>query len=126
GEMLHEVLSALRNCGRSNDPSPTPADFHALISNTRAQGLSAILQWRNVNEEALQEFPAATHALVRAITELLNNAKKYAAKSEVVISLEKSDDAIVLLSENETVERPGDDAQRLGTGHGLLGIQERV
>ena len=126
GEMLHEVLSALRRSDRSTAPSPTPADIHTLISKARSDGLSATLEWSNVNEEALQEFPATTHALVRAITELLNNAKKYAAKSELVICLEKSDGAIVLLSENETVERPSDDAPPLGTGHGLLGIQERV
>jgi len=124
--MLHEVLSALRRSDRSTAPSPTPADIHTLISKARSDGLSATLEWRNVNEEALQEFPATTHALVRAIAELLNNAKKYAAKSELVICLEKSDGAIVLLSENETVERPSDDAPPLGTGHGLLGIQERV
>lgn len=126
GEMLHEVLCALRSSDRSTAPTPTPADIPALISQARAEGLAATVEWTNVNEEALQEFPATTHALVRATTELLNNAKKYAADSTLLVSLKKSDDSIVLLSENKIIECPGEQAQRLGTGHGLLGIQERV
>lgn len=126
GEMLHEVLTALRNFDRSTAPSPTPADIPALVSKARADGLAATLVWTNVGEELLEDFPATTHALVRAITELLNNAKKYAAHSAVTISIEKAGGTLILLSENETIERPSEHGQRLGTGHGLLGIQERV
>lgn len=126
GEMLHEVLTALRNSDRSTAPSPTPADIDALVRRSRSEGHAVTLEWRGVDEETLEKFPATTHALVRAVTELLNNAKKYAAPATLMLSLERSDEAVLLLAENDVLDTPNEQEQRLGTGHGLLGIQERV
>ena len=130
--VLREVLTALRSTDPEQrlghhggvEPLPTSASVDAFAARARAQGRRVDVQWRGLSARDLDErSPATAVSLAQITAELLVNAHKHAPGEPVDLVLAHEGDDLVLRSSNALVAAP---SPALGTGFGLVGVDERA
>jgi len=118
---LNKLLGVLRKTpgAPALTPQPTLDDIDALLKPARDAGLEARL---NVTGEH-RPLPAALElSAYRIIQEALTNVLKHAAASRVEVTVDYRPDAVALtISDNGNGDAPAP-----STGHGLIGMRERV
>ena len=117
---LNRLVGVLRkNPGAPLSPQPTLDDAEALLKPARDAGLEATI--RVTGEK--RALPAAVDlSAYRIIQEALTNVLKHANASRVEVTIDYRPDAVAL-----TVADNGSGAAATdSTGHGLIGMRERV
>ncbi|WP_147263067.1 sensor histidine kinase [Geodermatophilus sp. TF02-6] len=119
---MSTVLGLLRT-GEDENPTAPPApgldQLPALVQTTRAAGLQTALR---VTGEPRPLPELADLAAYRVVQESLTNALKYGTGS-AELSVEHLPDAVAVEVRNPVAPEP---AGAAGSGHGLLGMRERV
>jgi signal transduction histidine kinase len=121
GEM-RRMLGIIRadNGGAPAAPQPRLADIPALIDRTRDSGLSVELVIEGTPSDLA---PGIELSAYRIIQEALTNVLKHAASASVQVRLGYSEHQLeVQISDDSEGAAATDD----GTGHGLIGMRERV
>jgi signal transduction histidine kinase len=118
---LNKLLGVLRKspAGPELAPQPTLDDLDALLKPARDAGLEATLKL----EGAKRHLPSALDlSAYRIVQEAITNVLKHASASRVEVTVDYEPEALVLtVSDNGTGSK---DAP--STGHGLIGMRERV
>jgi len=120
---LNKLLGVLR---KSSDvpltPQPTLADADALLKPARDAGLDATLRVTGDR----QQLPAAVElSAYRIVQEAITNALKHANASRLEVTIDYAANALNLtVTDNGT--GAGDKETTTTTGHGLIGMRERV
>jgi signal transduction histidine kinase len=118
---LNRLLGVLR---KSPDapalaPQPTLADVDALLKPARDAGLEATLK---ISGEQRALPTALDLSAYRIVQEALTNVLKHAGASRVEVTVDYRPDAVVLnISDNGSGA-----TSTASTGHGLVGMRERV
>lgn len=126
-QTAREALSELRTVlGLLNDPASDQAEagepFADLVSLVDASARAG--QHVELDDRA-GPLPAATARVVyRIAQEGLTNARKYAPQAQTTVTVEHSDDSVAITVRNSATARPPMDLP--SSGHGLLGLAERV
>jgi len=130
--VLREVLTALRSTDPAqrlghhggSEPLPTSASIDALAQRARAQGQQVNVAWRGLSARDLDErSPATAISLAQITNELLVNAHKHAPGAPVQVVLAHEGGDLVLRVSNPLATTP---STALGTGLGLVGVEERA
>lgn len=130
--VLREVLTALRSTDPAQrlghhggaEPLPTAASVDALAGRARARGQQVAVTWRGLCARDLDErSPATAVSLAQVTGELLVNAHKHAPGAPVDVVLAHEGDDLVLRVCNPLVTEA---SAALGTGLGLVGVEERA
>ena len=102
-------------------PRPGIANLDALVQHARRAGLSVELA---VEGEPVTLSPGLELAAYRVVQEALTNSLKYAGPTTAQVGVRFGRDALDL----EVVDRGRGPVRRegTGTGHGLIGMHERV
>ena len=120
---LNRLLGVLRKDPAAADRSPQPGldQLDGLLSSARESGLDASL--KSTGEP--RPLPAAVdRSAYRIVQEAITNALKHSRATRLEVVVDHQPDAIVLtISDNGigATEKIGD-----STGHGLIGMRERV
>lgn len=117
---LRTMVTTLRSDGQPNTPLPTLDEIDDLVQ-------SAVDNGQNVTLERIGTLPhvspAAELTLYRVAQEGLTNARKHAAATaQATVRLRGVEDGIEL----EISDTGGASSKASGTGHGLIGMRERV
>ncbi|GIE28363.1 ATPase [Actinoplanes italicus] len=124
---LRRLLGLLRSAG-GTDPAaesqPGLDGIDALLANARATGLTVTRQeW---GTPGLLD-PSVGLAAYRLVQEALTNTLKHAGpQASVRVGLAWTDDDLTVTVQNEAPVRRAAGTAALSTGHGLLGLRERV
>jgi len=118
---LHRLLAMLRadDVGPELSPQPSLHDLEALFGRMRDAGLN--VEWRTHGTAALS--PGVELTVYRVVQEALTNALKHARPTRVAVELTHADNRLDVEIWNDGVD---DAARGSGTGHGLLGMRERI
>jgi signal transduction histidine kinase len=118
---LNKLLGVLRKTAGAPDlaPQPTLSEVDALLKPAREAGIEATLK---VTGEK-RPLPAAVDlSAYRIVQEAMTNVLKHANANRVEVLIAYQPDGVVLtISDNGSGPREG-----LATGHGLIGMRERV
>ena len=118
---LRRLLGVLRN-GESQPlvPQPTLADVDALVAHVRDAGVDVELR---IEGERRRLAPGVELSAFRIVQEALTNVLKHAGGAPALVALrfEAAELEIEVRDQGGGEHAPG-----AGTGHGLLGIRERV
>ncbi|MBH0775485.1 sensor histidine kinase [Nocardia bovistercoris] len=118
-EMRH-VLDVLRNGDSGVMPQPTLDDIAELVESARAAGTRIDLRFHGDTSKT----PAGVELSgYRIVQEALSNAIRHAPGAPVRIEITATGEAIRVHVDNPLAPRP---VAAAGSGHGLLGIRERV
>ncbi|WP_258382683.1 sensor histidine kinase [Streptomyces sp. NTH33] len=127
---LREVLGILGPLGRDTgagaltDATGTRPDVEALAEESRRGGIPVDLTWDGPD---LNERPAQVRRAVhRVVRESLTNVHRYATGAQVTVTVTHTDDRVDVLVRNEPPPVAPEAAAGLGSGRGLVGLQERV
>jgi len=118
---MRRLVGLLRRQGTMPDFSPQPSmrAVDVLIGTIREAGLPVELA---VEGEPTELAPGVDLAAYRVIQEALTNALKYAGPARAWVTVRWREDEIeVEIANDGRSEAAGD-----GTGHGLVGLRERV
>ena len=118
---LRRLLGVLRSGDeRSLAPQPTLADVDGLVAQVREAGVDVELL---IEGERRPLAPGVELSAFRIVQEALTNVLKHAggARALVALRFQPAELEIEVRDEGGVVRAPGP-----GTGHGLLGIRERV
>jgi signal transduction histidine kinase len=122
---MARLLGMLREDGAEIGLTPAPglADLATLVEGARRSGMDVDLQ--------LDGFPRPLPpgpelSVYRIVQEALTNIRKHAGRSHAAVHVTCSDTAIVAEVDDDGAPEPTVDAAVPGTGHGLIGMQERV
>ena len=118
---MRRLVGLLRRQGTVPDFSPQPSmrAVDVLVGTIREAGLPAELA---VEGEPRELAPGVDLAAYRVIQEALTNALKYAGPARAWVTVRWREDEIeVEIANDGSSEAAGD-----GTGHGLIGLRERV
>jgi signal transduction histidine kinase len=130
---MRRLLGVLRDSGgaRSHAPAPGLADLPRLVDDVRAVGVPATL---HVEGTADSVHPGIELSAYRVVQEALTNVLKHAGKPTRVdvtvrhrpglLAVEVSDDGRGLAARSSNGGAAGAPAE--GSGHGLVGMRERV
>ena len=115
------VLCATTNRARRTRRNPGIAQLEALAATVRASGLPVELTLEGAHDDLP---PALELSIYRIVQEALTNTLKHAGATRAHVHVRRNRDAV-------TVEILDDGAgstngQAAGTGHGLVGMRERV
>jgi signal transduction histidine kinase len=117
---LGRLLGMLRDAGELGlNPQPTLAELEQLVADARTSGLPVTLTITGMK----RPLPTGVElAVYRIVQEALTNTRKHAgpASSATVLLCYGEDDIAV------EVRDDGRGADGYGTGHGLVGMRERV
>jgi signal transduction histidine kinase len=120
---MHRMLGVLRlqNGGAPEfEPQPGVRDLPTLIERTRQAGLQATL----TVEGAARELPAAVDLSVyRIVQEALTNVIRHAHAQQAVVTLGYATDTLEVTVLDDGTGPNGDQGN---SGHGLVGMRERV
>ena len=125
GDELRRTLGVLRPGGELADHAPQPSlrRMEDLLEQVRAAGLRVRVE-RDGDVDALP--PGLDVSAYRVLQEALTNVLRHAGPTEVVVRLRSSGGALELGVE-DAGPRPGRaPSTTTGSGHGLLGMRERV
>ena len=118
---MRRLVGLLRRQGTVPDFSPQPSmrAVDVLVGTIREAGLPVELA---VEGEPRELAPGVDLAAYRVIQEALTNALKYAGPARAWVTVRWREDEIeVEIANDGSSEATGD-----GTGHGLIGLRERV
>jgi signal transduction histidine kinase len=105
-------------------PQPGLTELGGLIEQSRSAGLEIDLK---LEGKPRQIPPGAELSAYRIIQESLTNVIKHAPGAPTTVTLAYAEQALVVTIVNEDGgERETQQQQRIGGGHGLLGMQERA
>ena len=130
--VLREVLTALRSTDAGQrlghhggaEPLPTSASIDALAQRAQERGQQVDVTWHGLSARDLDErSPATAVSLAQVASELLVNAHKHAPGAPVDLVLSHEGDDLLLRASNPLVTAP---PTALGTGLGLVGVEERA
>jgi signal transduction histidine kinase len=100
--------------------APTTGDLDELLARFRAAGLPVE---RIDSGPPLPQQPRFALTVYRVVQEALTNVLRYAAgASRVVVEIDRTDDVVSLVISNDA----GTGTVQPGSGHGLVGLRERV
>jgi signal transduction histidine kinase len=118
---LHRLLSMLRahDVGPELSPQPSLHDLEALFGRMRDAGLN--VEWHTRGSAAIS--PGIELTVYRVVQEALTNALKHARPTRVAVELTYAGNRLDVDVWNDGVD---DTSRGSGTGHGLLGMRERV
>lgn len=118
---MRQLLGVLNGAGHAPAlaPQPTLAEVGELVTRARSAGLPTALEFRGER----RSLPAGLDlAAYRIVQEGLTNAIKYAGHAPTTVTVDFSDELLTL-----EVRDSGPGAARDGdSGHGLVGMRERV
>jgi signal transduction histidine kinase len=115
---LDRALGVLRDGGPARHPLPGLADLPALVEQVRRAGLDATLTEVGPPRPVPADLGATAHRLVQ---EALTNTLKHAGAARATVRLDWRDTSLGL-----DVTDDGRGPAATGTGHGLVGMRERV
>jgi signal transduction histidine kinase len=121
---LDQLLSLLLAEDAGDPIPPGRRDVEELITQARESGLDVEL-----DRVGAYEPPAGSSielSAYRIVQESLTNVRKHAPGARVYVHLRFGPDAVGVRVENERSPASARDVARLGAGHGLLGMRERV
>jgi signal transduction histidine kinase len=117
---LGRMLDLLRSDDEALAPLPTLEGLPALVADARRSGLDVAL-----HDETPGRYPAAIELCAyRVVQEGVTNALRHAPGSRVAVRLAQCGDALEVWVENSAAAVPS--PAPAGTGHGLIGLRERV
>ncbi|SDH63033.1 Signal transduction histidine kinase [Sinosporangium album] len=126
---MRRVLGVLRDEHGERDTAPQPGldRLGELIANARAAGLTVGVS----TPEPLDDLPdSAGLTAYRIVQESLSNAMRHAPGSTVTVAVSRTAGELLLRISNGPpavpVARIGADDERVGPGHGLIGMRERA
>jgi signal transduction histidine kinase len=124
---MRRLLGVLREEGEPHDAlSPTPglADVSSLVSQLREAGLRV---WVQVTGERTALPPSVDLSAYRVVQEALTNVIKHATAATASVTIDYASDAVIVEVSNGP-PRHGDRRRAVGagTGHGIIGMRERV
>lgn len=124
---IRSILGVLRTEGTGDAPFdgeaplvPTAGDLEELLGRFRAAGLPVE---RVDSGPPLPQQPRFALTIYRVVQESLTNVLRYAAgASSVRVEIDRADDVVTVVVSNDA----GTGTAQPGSGHGLLGLRERV
>ncbi|MEU0097631.1 sensor histidine kinase [Streptomyces sp. NPDC006267] len=124
GEM-RRLLSVLRSDGTEGDRAPQPGldRLQQLVEATVRAGLPAEL---SLAADLGEVPPAVDLSAYRIVQEALANVVRHAPGAHTRISVRTSDGHLHVLVVNGPAPTPASPLESTGTGHGLVGMRERV
>ncbi|MGW8487354.1 sensor histidine kinase [Streptomyces sp. NPDC055886] len=124
GEM-RRLLSVLRSDGTEGDRAPQPGldRLQQLVEATVRAGLPAELA---LAKDLGEVPPAVDLSAYRIVQEALANVVRHAPGARTRVLVAPDDGHLLVLVVNEPSLRPASPLESTGTGHGLVGMRERV
>ena len=123
---LNRLVGVLRKDSAAPElgPQPTLADVDTVLKAARAAGLDVAL--KVMGDE--RPLPAAVDLSgYRIVQECITNVLKHASATRVDVQLDYRADALVIVvSDNGRAARAMANTANASTGHGLIGMRERV
>ncbi|MFJ8748889.1 sensor histidine kinase [Streptomyces sp. NPDC102441] len=128
---MRRLLSVLRSDGSRGELAPQPGldRVQQLVEATVRAGLPAELSLASDVREALERggVPQAVDlSAYRIVQEALANVVRHAPGARTQVSVTARDGNLTVLVVNDSAQRPGSPLETSGTGHGLVGMRERV
>ncbi|WNF26834.1 sensor histidine kinase [Streptomyces sp. C11-1] len=124
GEM-RRLLSVLRSEGTEGDRAPQPGlgRLQQLVEATVRAGLPVQL---SLAADLGEVPPAVDLSAYRIVQEALANVVRHAPGARTQVSVRASMSHLNVLVVNGPAAKPGSPLETAGTGHGLVGMRERV
>jgi signal transduction histidine kinase len=117
---MRRMLGIVRGDGAvSLAPQPSLREVERLVTNVREAGLDVELR---IEGEPIALAPGIDLSAFRIVQEALTNALKHAGDAQAVVTVRYAADGV----EVEVVDDGRGDGGGGGTGHGLIGMRERV
>ncbi|MFC8224183.1 sensor histidine kinase [Streptomyces sp. NPDC057287] len=128
---MRRLLSVLRSDGTRGELSPQPGldRLQQLVEATVRAGLPAELSLGADVLDAVERGgvpPAVDLSAYRIVQESLANVVRHAPGARTRVSVTAGDGHLTVLVVNDTAQGPGSPLETSGTGHGLVGMRERV
>ncbi|MFH9614681.1 sensor histidine kinase [Streptomyces pratensis] len=128
---MRRLLSVLRSDSSRGELAPQPGldRVQQLVEATVRAGLPAELSLAADVAEAVQRgaVPQAVElSAYRIVQEALANAVRHAPGARTRVSVTARDGHLSVLVVNDRPQKPGSPLETSGTGHGLVGMRERV
>ncbi|MEU1482705.1 sensor histidine kinase [Streptomyces sp. NPDC005752] len=128
---MRRLLSVLRSDGSRGELVPQPGldRVQQLVEATVRAGLPAELSMAADVAEAVERggVPQAVDLTAyRIVQEALANVVRHAPGARTRVSVTARDGHLTVLVVNDRARRPGSPLEASGTGHGLVGMRERV
>jgi signal transduction histidine kinase len=125
---MRRLLGVLRQEGEprgSLTPAPGLADLATLVSQVQDAGLKV---WINVDGQRGPVPPGIDLSAYRIVQEALTNVIKHSGSSSANVTISYRPDSVTVEVTDPGAEAPAArvPAQRTGSGHGIIGIRERV
>ena len=125
---MRRLLGVLRQEGEprgSLAPAPGLADLGSLAAQVQDAGLQV---WINVDGQRGSVPPGIDLSAYRVIQEALTNVIKHAASATATVTIRYRDDSVTVEIANQAPAVPVAYAPgpRTGSGHGIIGMRERV
>lgn len=119
---MRRLLGVLRtdDTGLALAPQPGVAELNSLVAQIQASGLATRLE---VNGDAAALPAGYDLATYRIVQEGLTNTLKHAGPASAVVRVDITHDLVTIEVRDDGAGRPAADGS---TGHGLIGIRERV
>ncbi|MFI7340214.1 sensor histidine kinase [Streptomyces sp. NPDC050085] len=127
---MRRLLAVLRSEGSQGDLAPQPglAHLRQLVEATVRGGVPTDLSYPEVALVGILAHapPAVDLSAYRIVQEALANVVRHAPGALARISVDLDDDALLVLVVNGPPRKPVSRLETAGTGHGLIGMRERV
>ncbi|WP_031082575.1 sensor histidine kinase [Streptomyces sp. NRRL WC-3549] len=127
---MRRLLSVLRSDGTEGERAPQPGlgRIQQLVEATVRTGLPVELSMgTEVPEATADGLPQAVDlSAYRIVQEALANVVRHAPGARTRVSVTALGRHLTVLVVNDRAERPGSPLEASGTGHGLVGMRERV
>lgn len=120
---MRRLVAVMREGGEAGDLAPQPgvAAIPALVDEARGAGLDVTF---HTSGQALTLPPGLDLTVYRVVQEALTNVRRHAAARSAQVRMDYSPDALTVeVTDDGHGEQRHPDAR---TGHGLLGMRERV
>ncbi|MFF2408163.1 sensor histidine kinase [Streptomyces sp. NPDC058092] len=122
---MRRLLTVLRSEGTEGERAPQPGldRVQQLVEATVRAGLPAELSLA----AELPDVPQAVDlSAYRIVQEALANVVRHAPGARTRVSITSDGEHLTVLVVNDRAEQPGSPLETTGTGHGLVGMRERV
>jgi signal transduction histidine kinase len=122
---MRRLLVVLRSDGTEGERAPQPGldRVQQLVEATVRAGLPAELSLA----ANLGDVPQAVDlSAYRIVQEALANVVRHAPGARTRVSITSDGEHLTVVVANDRAERPGSPLEPTGTGHGLVGMRERV
>ncbi|MFI0236285.1 sensor histidine kinase [Streptomyces sp. NPDC016845] len=127
---MRRLLAVLRSEGTQSDLTPQPGLAHLgqLVEATIRGGVPAELSYLELTlvDQLADVPPAVDLSAYRIVQEALANVVRHAPGARTQISIGLDEDALLVIVVNGPAAEPVSPIESTGTGHGLIGMRERV